>query len=57
MARHLIVQMCVETERALAEGSPTARLNWEDTASDLTDAITALWEAPVARRPGGAAGK
>lgn len=51
MARHLIVQMCVETERALAEGTPTARLNWDDTAADLTDAIAALWEAPVTRRP------
>ncbi|MEU9968506.1 TetR/AcrR family transcriptional regulator [Streptomyces malaysiensis] len=57
MARHLIVQMCVETERALAEGSATARLNWEDTASDLADAITALWEAPVTRHPGDAASK
>ncbi|MFD8863239.1 MULTISPECIES: TetR/AcrR family transcriptional regulator [Streptomyces] len=51
MARHLIVQMCVETERALAEGAPATRLNWDDTATDLTDAIAALWEAPVSRHP------
>lgn len=47
MTRHLLVQMCVETERALAEGSSLARLNWNDTADDLIDVIVALLEAPA----------
>ncbi|WP_223167867.1 hypothetical protein [Nonomuraea sp. SYSU D8015] len=47
MARHLIVQMCVERERALAEGGPTFRPTWDATANGLIDAIVALWQAPV----------
>ncbi|MEW1844978.1 TetR family transcriptional regulator [Nonomuraea angiospora] len=47
MARHLIVQMCVERERALAEHAPTFRPTWDDTADGLIDAIVAMWQAPV----------
>ncbi|TYB51337.1 TetR family transcriptional regulator [Nonomuraea sp. PA05] len=47
MARHLIVQMCVERERALADHSPTFRPTWSATADGLIDAIVALWRAPV----------
>ncbi|MET9819081.1 TetR family transcriptional regulator [Streptomyces sp. NPDC006355] len=49
MARHLVVQMCVERERALAEHAPTYRSTWHDTATGLIDAIVALWQAPVTR--------
>lgn len=47
MARHLIVQMCVERERALATGAPLAHPTWADLASSLIDALTGLWNAPV----------
>lgn len=47
MARHLIVQMAVEHERALAEHTPTFRPTWNATATSLIDAIVALWRAPV----------
>ncbi|AQZ61255.1 Transcriptional regulator, TetR family [[Actinomadura] parvosata subsp. kistnae] len=47
MARHLIVQMCVERERALAEGAPTFRPTWASTADGLIEAILALWQAPA----------
>ncbi|WP_406463918.1 TetR/AcrR family transcriptional regulator [Streptomyces sp. NBC_01622] len=47
MTRHLIVQMSVERERALADGTPTTRSTWQDTADGLVDAIVALWQAPV----------
>lgn len=47
MARHLIIQMCVERERALAEGLPTFQPRWDDLATGLIDAIVGLWQAPV----------
>lgn len=47
MARHLIVQMCVERERALADGQAPLESSWEELAVNLIDAITGLWEAPV----------
>jgi AcrR family transcriptional regulator len=47
MTRHLVTQMCVERERALAENTPTPRATWRDAATGLVDAIVALWEAPV----------
>jgi hypothetical protein len=47
MARHLIVHTCAERERALAEGAPTARSTWDDTAAGLIDAIVGMWQAPV----------
>jgi AcrR family transcriptional regulator len=47
MARHLVVQMCVERERALAEHTPTFRATWHETANGLIDAIVGLWRAPV----------
>ncbi|MFF4616025.1 TetR/AcrR family transcriptional regulator [Nonomuraea jabiensis] len=51
MARHLLVQMCVERERALAEHAPTFRPTWDDTADGLIDAIVAIWQAPVRDTP------
>jgi AcrR family transcriptional regulator len=47
MARHLIVQMCVERERALAAGTPLAHPTWSALATSLTDALTGLWHAPT----------
>lgn len=46
MARHLIVQMCVERERALADNAPLAHPTWSALASGLIDALTGLWNAP-----------
>ncbi|SEH02989.1 regulatory protein, tetR family [Nonomuraea solani] len=51
MARHLIAQMCVERERALAEGTPTLHPSWDDLATSLIDAIVGLWQAPVTHHP------
>lgn len=45
MARHLIVQVTAERERALAEG--LAAPNWHATAVGLVDAIVGLLLAPV----------
>ena len=45
MARHLIVQMTAERERALAENRPTPRSSWHDAATGLIDAIVGLLRA------------
>lgn len=47
MARHLILQVSAERERALAEGTPTPRATWHDAATGLVDAIVGLLQAPV----------
>ncbi|GAA1578220.1 TetR/AcrR family transcriptional regulator [Kribbella hippodromi] len=47
MARHLIIQMTAEFERALAEGRPTARASWQEMADGLIDGIVGLLTAPV----------
>ncbi|GCB53079.1 tetR family transcriptional regulator [Streptomyces sp. NL15-2K] len=47
MARHLIVHMSAERERALAENTPTPRSNWHDATTGLVDAIVGMWLAPV----------
>ncbi|MFG1814840.1 TetR/AcrR family transcriptional regulator [Kribbella sp. NPDC049174] len=47
MARHLIIQMTAEFERALAEGTPTTRATWREMADGLIDGIVGLWTAPV----------
>lgn len=50
MARHMIIQNCVDTERALAAGrladSPTV---WDEVAEATTDAIVGMWSAPSGR--------
>lgn len=51
MARHLILQVSAERERALAEGTPTHRANWHDAATGLIDAIAGLLLAPVTPSP------
>jgi hypothetical protein len=40
-----IVNMCVERERALAEGAAVRQLTRNDLADRLTDAIVGLWQA------------
>ncbi|WP_069815865.1 TetR/AcrR family transcriptional regulator [Streptomyces sp. TP-A0874] len=52
MARHLIIHVCADRERALAEGSALLHGSWEKTADALTDAIFGLLTAPTtASRP------
>nr|WP_158853214.1 TetR/AcrR family transcriptional regulator [Saccharothrix deserti] len=46
MIRHLIVHVCAERERSLAEGAATPRSTWDEAATGLIDAITGLWTAP-----------
>jgi AcrR family transcriptional regulator len=53
MARHLIVHIFAEQERALAQGDPTTRPGWDGTADALVDAITGLLLAPVTPRADG----
>jgi AcrR family transcriptional regulator len=47
MARQLMVHMCAERERALADGTPTPRSSWHGAANGLIDALVGLWLAPV----------
>ncbi|MFG2794127.1 TetR/AcrR family transcriptional regulator [Streptomyces sp. NPDC048419] len=47
MARHLIVHMPAERERAVAENRATPRSHWDDAATGLADAVVGLWLAPV----------
>ncbi len=47
MARHLIVHMSAERERALAENAPTPRATWHDAATGLIDAVAGMWLAPI----------
>jgi AcrR family transcriptional regulator len=49
MARHLILQMSAERERAIADGAATPRATWHDAATGLIDAIVGLFLAPVTR--------
>ncbi|MEV4804450.1 TetR family transcriptional regulator [Nonomuraea sp. NPDC049421] len=49
MTSQLLVHMCAQRERALAENLPTPRSTWHDAATGLIDAITAIWTAPVTR--------
>ena len=47
IALTLIVHLCAERERALADGLPTPRPSWRSAASGLTDTLVAVWLAPV----------
>ncbi|GLW08051.1 TetR family transcriptional regulator [Microtetraspora sp. NBRC 13810] len=47
MTTHLLVHVCAEHERALADGRPTPRSSWYGVATGLIDAIVGLWSAPV----------
>ncbi|MEU4805605.1 TetR family transcriptional regulator [Actinosynnema sp. NPDC023587] len=50
MVSALMVHVCAERERALADGGVTSRASWEETATGLVDAITGLLTAPVVGR-------
>lgn len=47
MVRNLVIHVCAERERAVADGLPTARATWSGTAVGLIDAIAGIWLAPV----------
>lgn len=48
VALTLIVHMCAERERALADDTPpTPSPSWHSAASGLTDILVAVWLAPV----------
>lgn len=47
MARHLIVHVTAERERALAVGARPVRASWHDAATGLVDAIVGLFLAPT----------
>jgi AcrR family transcriptional regulator len=51
VGRHLLVHVPAERERALAEGTPTHRVTWSDTATGLVDVLVGVWLAPVTRTP------
>jgi len=51
MARLLVVHVFAEREAALAEGRPTPRSSWAETADGVGDALVGLWLAPVSARP------
>ncbi|WP_284742430.1 TetR/AcrR family transcriptional regulator [Amycolatopsis sp. RTGN1] len=44
---HVIVQMCAERERALAEGTPVQPASWEEFATGLVDVLVGMWTAAV----------
>ncbi|MET8654631.1 TetR family transcriptional regulator [Nocardia aurea] len=46
ISRLLIVHMCAERERALADGEQVTRPTWDAAASGLIAAIVGLWQAP-----------
>ncbi len=51
MARLLMLHTCAEREKALAEGLPTTRASWAETAAGLVDVLTAVWLAPTTPAP------
>jgi AcrR family transcriptional regulator len=46
---HVIVQMCAERERALAEGAPVQPASWEEFATGLVDVLVGMWTAAVTK--------
>lgn len=51
MARLLTVHVFAEREAALAQGRPTPRATWAETADGVGDALVGLWLAPVTSAP------
>jgi AcrR family transcriptional regulator len=47
IASHVIVQMCAERERALADGQPVHPPTWDEMATGLVDVLVGMWTAPV----------
>ncbi|WP_245555793.1 TetR/AcrR family transcriptional regulator [Gordonia soli] len=46
-AMFLIIQMCAQRERALADGRPLIRATWSEMTTGLVDALVGVWTAPV----------
>ncbi|MEE4023415.1 TetR/AcrR family transcriptional regulator [Gordonia sp. PKS22-38] len=46
-AMFLIIHMCAQRERALADGIPLIRTTWSEMATGLVDALVGVWTAPV----------
>lgn len=46
---HVIVQMCAERERALAEGLPVQPAAWDEAATSLVDVLIGMWTAAMTR--------
>lgn len=49
MARQVMVHMCAEREKMLADGEGLEVSGWNDFSTDLVDALVGLWCAPVTR--------
>jgi AcrR family transcriptional regulator len=47
MSRNLLIHTSADFERALADGTPTARATWSEMATGLTDAVVGIYLAPV----------
>ncbi|TDV55977.1 TetR/AcrR family transcriptional regulator [Actinophytocola oryzae] len=47
IASHVIVQMCAERERSLADGQPVHPPTWDEAATGLVDVLVGMWTAPV----------
>jgi AcrR family transcriptional regulator len=52
IASHVLVHMCAERERALAEGLPLQRATWDDSATVIVDALFGLFTAPMSQPAG-----
>ncbi|MDL9938113.1 helix-turn-helix domain-containing protein [Gordonia sp. ABSL1-1] len=46
-ALFLIIEMCAQRERALANGTPLIRSTWAEMATGLIDILVGIWTAPV----------
>lgn len=47
IALFLIIQMCAQRERALADGRPLIRATWPEMTTGLVDTLVGIWTAPV----------
>ncbi|MFD4369408.1 TetR/AcrR family transcriptional regulator [Rhodococcus sp. NPDC058521] len=47
IAMFLIIEMCAQRERALADGRPLIRATWSEMSTGLVDALVGIWTAPV----------
>lgn len=47
IAMFLIIHMCAQRERALADGRPQIRATWSEMSTGLVDALVGIWTAPV----------
>ncbi|KAA9159662.1 TetR/AcrR family transcriptional regulator [Amycolatopsis acidicola] len=47
IASHVILQMCAERERALADGQQVHPAGWDEAATGLVDVLVGMWTAAV----------